>query len=376
LNGLLLDDLLRACVENEGSDLHIKADSPPLIRIHGDLLPLDIDPTASLPVSLNSEEAKWYCFSILSETQKARFEEEYELDFAYEIKGVARFRANLFMQRGNVGGVFRVIPYEIRTLEDLNLPEICKAFAERPRGLILVTGPAGSGKSTTQAAMIDYINRNFPCHIITVEDPVEFVHTDSQALINQRELDTDTLSFPNALKSALREDPDVILIGEMRDLETISLAITAAETGHLVFGTLHTTDAVQTVDRVIDVFPTHQQQQVRMQMSVNLLGVISQTLIKRKDGAGRVAAYEVLVAIPAVRNLIREAKTYQIGSIIQTGHRHGMQSLDQAMADMVRLGVVTVEEASSKASNPLEFQALLSFNEDEASVTSRNGTHP
>ncbi len=373
MNGLLLDDLLRACVENEGSDLHLKADSPPLVRIHGDLLPLDIDPNAPEPIALTGEQAKWLCFSILSDTQRARFDEEFELDFAYEIKEVARFRANLFVQRGHVGGVFRVIPYQIRTLEELDLPEICKTFAERPRGLVLVTGPAGSGKSTTQAAMIDYINKTQPVHIITVEDPVEFVHTDYEALINQRELDTDTLSFPNALKSALREDPDVILIGEMRDLETISLAITAAETGHLVFGTLHTTDAVQTVDRVIDVFPTHQQQQVRMQMSVNLLGVISQTLLKRKDGAGRVAAYEVLVAIPAVRNLIREAKTYQIGSIIQTGHKRGMQSLDQAMADLVREGIITPEEATSKASNADELKALLSFNQDE---TSSNGTHP
>jgi twitching motility protein PilT len=367
VTGLLLDDLLRACVELDGSDLHIKSDSPPLVRIHGDLLPMDIDPNAPEPVALNAEQAKWFCYSILSDTQKARFEEEFELDFAYEIVGVARFRANLFIQRNNVGGVFRVIPYQIRTIEELNLPAVSRQFAERPRGLVLVTGPAGSGKSTTQAAMIDYINRNFPVHIITVEDPVEFVHTDDQAVINQRELDTDTLSFPNALRSALREDPDVILIGEMRDLETISLAITAAETGHLVFGTLHTTDAVQTVDRVIDVFPTHQQQQVRMQMSVNLLGVISQTLIKRKDNSGRVAAYEVLVAIPAVRNLIREAKTYQIGSIIQTGHRHGMQTLDQAMADLVRAGVISLEDAQAKASNPIEFNSLISLNEEKGS---------
>src|SRR5205085_214685 len=208
-------------------------------------------------------------------------------------------------------------------------------FSERPRGLVLVSGPAGSGRSTTQAACIDYINSNYPLHIVTVEDPVEFIHEDRTSLINQRELETDTLSFANALRQVLRQDPDVILIGEMRDLETIHLAITAAETGHLVFGTLHTTDAVQTVDRVIDVFPTHQQQQMRMQMSVNLLGVISQTLVKRKDGQGRIAAFETLVAIPAVRNLIREAKTFQIGSIIQTGHRHGMLTLDQSLANMV-----------------------------------------
>ena len=269
-----LDQLLESCVANDGSDLHIKANSPPLIRIHGDLLQLDMD-------SLDGADVRSICFSILSDYQRVRFDDEWELDFAYEIKGVARFRANLFMQRGFMGAVFRVIPYQIRTVEDLALPDACKRFAERPRGLILVTGPAGSGKSTTQAAMIDYINRNFPLHVITVEDPVEFVHTDNQALINQRELETDTLSFPNALRAALREDPDVILIGEMRDLETIQLAITAAETGHLVFGTLHTTDAIQTVDRVIDVFPTHQQQQVRMQMAVNLLGVVSPNACKK-----------------------------------------------------------------------------------------------
>ncbi|HZP80527.1 MAG TPA: type IV pilus twitching motility protein PilT [Chthonomonadaceae bacterium] len=349
---LSLDQLLEACVYNQGSDLHIKADSPPLVRIHGEILQLDLDP-------LTADEARWLCYSILSDTQKARFEEEFELDFAYEIKGVARFRGNCYVQRGNVGGAFRVIPYEIKTIEELNLPEVCKTFSDRPRGLVLVTGPAGSGKSTTQAAMIDYINRTRSEHIITVEDPVEFVHEDRLALINQRELDTDTLSFQNALRSSLREDPDVILIGEMRDLETIQLAITAAETGHLVFGTLHTTDAVQTVDRVIDVFPTHQQQQVRMQMSVNLLGVISQTLVKRKDEKGRVAAFETLVAIPAVRNLIRESKTFQIGSIIQTGQRHGMQTLDQALANLVHTNVVSYEDARAKASNVREFEALV-----------------
>lgn len=370
---VLLDQLLQACVYNEGSDLHVKADSPPLVRIHGDLLPLDIDPNAPEPVALTADEAKWLCYSVLSDIQKARFEEELELDFAYEIKGVARFRANLFVQRGNFGGVFRVIPYEIKTMEDLSLPTVCRQFCERPRGLVLVTGPAGSGKSTTQAAMIDYINRSFPVHVITVEDPVEFVHTDSHALINQRELDTDTLSFPAALRSALREDPDVILIGEMRDLETIQLAITAAETGHLVFGTLHTTDAVQTVDRVIDVFPTHQQQQVRMQMSVNLLGVVSQTLVKRKDGQGRIAAFETLVAISAVRNLIREAKTHQIGSIIQTGHRNGMQTLDQSLANLVRDGIVTYDDALSKAGNAIEFKALIQEDENNDGP-SRNGS--
>jgi|SRR5579871_1452960 len=346
-----LDELLEACVYNAGSDLHIKADSSPLVRIYGDLLPLDVDP-------LTPEEVRFLCMSALTETQRARFDEDMELDFAYEIKGLARFRGNIYMQRGNVGGAFRVIPYAIRTMEELQLPEVCRKFSERPRGLVLVTGPAGSGKSTTQAAMVDYINRSFPVHIITVEDPVEFVHTDQQALINQRELETDTLTFPNALRAALREDPDVILIGEMRDLETIKLAITAAETGHLVFGTLHTTDSVQTVDRVIDVFPTHQQQQVRMQMSSNLLGVISQNLVKRADGTGRIAVFETLVAIPAVRNMIREAKTHQISSLIQTGQRYGMQSLDQALAALVAQRVITYEDALSRAGNVIEFKAL------------------
>lgn len=347
-----LDQLLEACVYNEGSDLHIKAFSSPLVRIYGDLMPLDIDP-------LSPEECRFLCLSVLSETQRARFDQDLELDFAYEINELARFRGNLYVQRGYVGGAFRVIPFEIKSLEDLNLPRVCRHFAERPRGLILVTGPAGSGKSTTQAGMIDYINRNFPVHIMTIEDPIEFVHTDRKALINQRELETDTLSFPSALRAALREDPDVILIGEMRDLETIKLAITAAETGHLVFGTLHTTDAVQTIDRVIDVFPTHQQQQVRMQMSANLLGVISQTLIKRADGQGRIAVFETLVAIPAVRNLIREAKTHQVGSIIQTGQRHGMQTLDQSLAQLVQTKVITAEDALSKAGNVQELRSML-----------------
>ena len=347
-----LDELLEACVYNEGSDLHLKANSAPVVRIHGDLFPLEVEP-------LTPEIVRYLSMSVLSETQRMRFDEELELDFAYEIKGVARFRGNLFVQRGVCGAAFRVIPYHIRSIEDLNLPPICVQFASRPRGLVLVTGPAGSGKSTTQAAMIDYINKNYPSHIITVEDPIEFVHTDVQALINQREIDTDTLSFPNALRAALREDPDVILIGEMRDLETIKLAITAAETGHLVFGTLHTTDAVQTVDRVIDVFPPHQQQQVRMQMSANLLGVISQNLVKLADDSGRIAVFETLVAIPAVRNLIREAKTHQLSSIIQTGQRHGMQSLDQGLANLVNEKRVTYEEALARAGNVIELRGLI-----------------
>jgi len=354
-----IDQLLYTTVHHMGSDLHLKAEGPPLVRIHGDLVQLEMDP-------LSPDETKDLSLSILSEAQRARFEEELELDFAYEIPGLARFRGNVYQQKGAVQSAFRVIPLRIQTMEELSLPPVCRYFSERPRGLVLVTGPAGSGKSTTQAAMIDYINGNYPLHVVTVEDPLEFIHEDRQALINQRELDTDTLSFANALKFVLRQDPDVILIGEMRDLETIHLAITAAETGHLVFGTLHTTDAVQTVDRVIDVFPTYQQQQVRMQLAVNLIGVISQTLIKRADGQGRLAAFETLVAISAVRNLIRENTTYQIGSLIQTGQRHGMQSLDQSLAELYQKRLVTYSDALEKATNVHEYKALVGEEADAA----------
>jgi twitching motility protein PilT len=350
---ITVDQLLTTTVQMEGSDLHIKAESPPLVRVHGDLFPLEGMP------SFTMEQAKELSYSILSPAQIERFEEDLELDLGYEIRGLARFRGNLMQQRGNVGSVFRVIPLQIQTMEELSLPPVCRYYSERPRGLVLVTGPAGSGKSTTQAAMINFINESFAVHIVTVEDPVEFVHEDRKSLINQRELGRDTLTFPNALKYVLRQDPDVILIGEMRDLETIALAITAAETGHLVFGTLHTTDAVQTVDRVIDVFPMHQQQQVRMQMAVNLVGVISQTLVKRKDGKGRVAAFETLVAIPAVRNLIREAKTHQISSMIQTGTRQGMISMDQSLANLVKKGLVSREAAAERAYNMSEFNSLV-----------------
>ena len=353
-----VDQLLYTTVHHQGSDLHIKADSPPLVRIHGDLVQLQIDP-------LTPEETRRLSLSVLTDIQRARFEEELELDFAYEIPGLARFRGNIYQQRGAVQSAFRVIPLRIASMEELNLPPVCKYFAERPRGLVLVTGPAGSGKSTTQAAMIDYVNSNYALHIVTVEDPLEFIHDDKVSLINQRELDTDTLAFANALKFVLRQDPDVILIGEMRDLETIHLAITAAETGHLVFGTLHTTDAVQTVDRIIDVFPTHQQQQVRMQMAVNLVGVISQTLVKRKDGLGRVAAFETLVAISSVKNLVRENKTYQIGSLIQTGQRHGMMSLDQSLADLYKRGIITYEDGLEKSANVREYRALTGTGEAE-----------
>lgn len=348
-----IPNLLRKTVARDGSDLHIKAEAKPYIRIHGELMQDDDEAV------FTAEEARNEIFELITDAQKRKFEKELELDFAYEIPEVARFRGNIYQQRGLVQAAFRVIPLELQTLEDLRLPPIVRSFCDRPRGLVLVTGPAGSGKSTTQAACIDYINHTQQCHIVTVEDPIEFIHEDDKALINQRELDVDTLSFANALKYVLRQDPDVILVGEMRDLETIQLAITASETGHLVFGTLHTVDAVQTVDRIIDVFPMHQQQQVRMQLSVNLVGVVSQTLVKREDGRGRVAAFEILNAVGAIRNLIRENKTYQISSIVQTGMRLGMQTLDQSLANLVRGQIVSHEDAIAKAKDPGEFERLV-----------------
>ncbi|MBI1757272.1 MAG: type IV pilus twitching motility protein PilT [Fimbriimonas ginsengisoli] len=337
-----------------GSDLHFKTDTgKTYVRVLGDLQTRDEWPT------FTPEEFQTALFSLLRPVQVKKFEHDLELDFAYELPGVSRFRGNVYQQRGNLQAAFRAIPYVIQSMEELELPAACYDFIQRPRGFVLVTGPAGSGKSTTLAAMIDRLNRTDAVHIMTVEDPVEFVHGDHVALINQRELETDTNSFANALKHVLRQDPDVILVGEMRDLETVHLAITAAETGHLVFATLHTIDAVQTVDRVVDVFPMHQQQQIRMQMAVNLLGVVSQTLVKRADGKGRAAAFEVLVATPAIRNMIRENKTYQMNSMIQTGSRAKMQTLDQALVTLVKSGLVTRAEAYSKAKDPYEFERLL-----------------
>lgn len=346
-----LDYLLTEMVKADGSDLVLKEGAPPLFRVHGDLLPTQFP-------RLTADQVEKLVYSIVTDKQRIAFEKGLELDLAHQIPDVSRFRVNFMFQRNTITGCFRAIPLEIQTLEELNLPAICRYFCERPRGLVLVTGPTGSGKTTTLAAMVNYINERMAVHIMTVEDPIEFVHEDKKALINQRELGTDTLSFANALKFVLRQDPDVILVGEMRDLETIALAITAAETGHLVFGTLHTTDAVQTVDRVIDVFPTHQQQQVRMQMSVNLIGVVSQTLLKTSDGKGRVAAFETMVAVPAIRNLIREAKTHQINSSIQTGSKQGMMTLDQYLADLARRRIVKFEDAAAKAGNLQEFMNI------------------
>ena len=347
-----LNKLLHFTVQQKGSDLILKAGQPPILRVHGDLTRMSVEP-------MTPEDSAATAFSVLSEERIAQFKEKLELDYAHEVPGLARFRVNIMQQRGMVSSFYRVIPYTIKSLEDLNLPDICRRLSDHPRGLVLVTGPTGSGKSTTLAAMVDYINRTRPDHILTVEDPLEFVHECKMSLVNQREVPSDSPSFAAALKFALRQDPDVILIGEMRDLETIGLAITAAETGHLVFGTLHTTDAVQTIDRIIDVFPPHQQQQVRMQMSVNLVGVLSQALVKTADLNGRVAAFETMEAIPAIRNLIREGKTHQIASILQTGSKRGMFSLDQSLAELVRAGKADRESARDKAHDPAEFDEIV-----------------
>ncbi|MCX6346073.1 MAG: type IV pilus twitching motility protein PilT [Armatimonadetes bacterium] len=348
-----VDNLLRRTYDLDGSDLHLKTDNHPLIRVYGDLHKQTDQPI------LTPEMTRKIAYNIMNEQQQKRFEANLEMDLAYEIKGLARFRTNMMMQRGHVGIVMRLIPSIVKTMEELFMPPVCKYFCERPRGMVLVTGPTGSGKSTTLAAMINYINTERSEHIMTVEDPIEFVHECKNSLINQRELGTDTLSFANALKYVLRQNPDVILVGEMRDLETIHLAITAAETGHLVFATLHTPDAVQTVDRIIDVFPTYQQSQIRQQLANNMIGIVSQNLLRRADGKGRIAAFETLVNTPAIRNLIREGKTFQVTSIIQTGGKQGMMTLDQYLGSLVKKGLITMAEGLSRASNVREFNAFL-----------------
>jgi len=345
---LNLQELLKAQIQYGASDLILKVNSPPIMRVDGDLNILDLPVLTKVDIETGFVE-------ILTKKQIEAYKHNLELDFSYELSTGARFRVNLFKQKGNHGGVFRLIPSQIPTIDELSLPPILKEMTLRPRGLIAVTGPSGCGKSTTQAALINHRNENNTCHIVTVEDPVEFIHENKAALVTQREVGRDTHSFSNALKFVLRQDPDVILVGEMRDLETIQLAITAAETGHIVITTLHTSDTISTLDRIIDVFPPHQQHQIRMQLSLNLLCIISQNLLKRADGKGRVAAYEILVATPSLRNLIREAKTYQIASILQTSQQHGMISFDACLADMVKREIVTKEEAESKALNPDTF---------------------
>ncbi len=348
-----IDDLLWTMINRGGSDLHITVGSAPGIRLRGEILPIEDQPV------LTPKDTQAMILNLLSEEQRRRFETELELDFAYSIPGVSRFRANVFQQRNSMGAVFRVIPLNIPTMEQLGLPKVCKYLSERPRGLVLVTGPTGSGKSTTLAAMVDHINESRACHIITMEDPIEFMHKNKKSYVNQREIGEDTHSFAAALKRVLRQDPDVILVGEMRDLETISAAITAAETGHLVLATLHTTGGPETVDRIIDVFPPHQQQQVRMQLSSSLEGVLSQVLLRSTDGKSRVMAMEIMLGVPAIANLIREGKTHQMATIIQGGAQLGMQTLDQHLKTLLQSGRVTYEEAMSKAQNPRELAQMI-----------------
>ncbi|HEX3392387.1 MAG TPA: type IV pilus twitching motility protein PilT [Solirubrobacteraceae bacterium] len=346
-------DLLMEVVNRRASDLHISSGAPPTIRVRGRLSRLESYDT------LNSTDTREIVYSILSGDQRQRLETHWQLDFAYSIPGQARFRVNAYYQRGAVGAAFRLIPFDLTSIDALGLPKAVHDFTRKPRGFVLVTGPTGSGKSTSLAAMIDEINSTREEHILTIEDPIEFLHSHKKCLVNQRELGSDAQSFAEALKAALRQDPDVILVGEMRDLETISTALTAAETGHLVFATLHTQDTAQTIDRIIDVFPPSQQGQVRVQLSVALQGIVTQQLLPTADGAGRVAACEVLVPTPAVRNLIREGKTHQIYSVLQTGSAQGMQTMDAALVQLVRTGGISQKLAEDRSSAPEELRRLL-----------------
>lgn len=347
-----LVDILLEVVERDASDLHISAGSPPVLRCNGKLERMDTP-------ALNAAETRELVYSVLSQDQRQRLENEWEIDFSYSIPGKARFRVNAYLQRNSVGAAFRLIPVQIKRLDQLGLPKVLHTLSTKPRGFVVVTGPTGCGKSTTLAAIIDEINEARSEHIMTIEDPIEFLHQHKKCMVNQREVGTDTHSFNKALRSALRQDPDVILVGEMRDTETIATALTAAETGHLVFATLHTQDAPKTVDRIIDVFPPHQQEQVRVQLSTALMAVITQQLLPTRDGRGRVVACEVLIPTPAVRNLIREGKTHQIASAMQTGSQFGMQTMDAALVDLVRRGMITRELAERRSSTPEELKRLL-----------------
>ncbi|MBF1165627.1 type IV pilus twitching motility protein PilT [Dechloromonas agitata] len=345
-----ITELLAFSVKNKASDLHLSSGLPPMIRVHGDVRRINLP-------AMEHKDVHGMVYDIMNDGQRKVYEETLECDFSFEIPNLARFRVNAFNQQRGAAAVFRTIPSKVLTLEELNAPKIFKEISEYPRGIVLVTGPTGSGKSTTLAGMVNHINENEYGHILTVEDPIEFVHESKKCLINQREVGPHTLSFANALRSALREDPDVILVGEMRDLETIRLALTAAETGHLVFGTLHTSSAAKTVDRVVDVFPAAEKEMVRAMLSESLRAVISQTLLKTKDGNGRVAAHEIMIGTPAIRNLIRENKIAQMYSAIQTGQNFGMQTLDQNLIDLVRRNVVSSAEARYKAANKDAFPA-------------------
>jgi twitching motility protein PilT len=344
-----ISELLAFVVKNKASDLHLSSGLPPMIRVHGDVRRINLP-------AMEHKDVHAMVYDIMNDGQRKFYEENLECDFSFAIPNLARFRVNAFVQQRGAGAVFRTIPSKVLSLEDLKAPKIFQDISDNPRGIVLVTGPTGSGKSTTLAAMVNYINDTEHGHILTVEDPIEFVHEAKKCLINQREVGPHTLSFANALRSALREDPDVILVGEMRDLETSRLAMTAAETGHLVFGTLHTSSAAKTIDRIIDVFPAEEKEMVRAMLSESLRAVISQTLCKTKDGAGRVAAHEIMIGTPAIRNLIRENKVAQMYSAIQTGQGFGMQTLDQNLVDLVRRNVITVDEARGKASNKDNFK--------------------
>ena len=346
-------ECLKQTVELNASDLHMTGGSPPVIRVRGELRALENYPP------LNSKDTRDLIYGILSNDQRKRLEQDWQVDFSYSVPAYGRFRVNAYMQRASIGAAFRLIPAEIKTIDQLGLPTAVHEFVKKPRGFVLVTGPTGSGKSTSLAAMVDEINQSRKEHILTIEDPIEFLHRHKSCVVNQREIGNDAQSFALGLKAALRQDPDVILVGEMRDLETISTALTAAETGHLVFATLHTQDTAQTIDRIIDVFPPHQQQQVRVQLSVALQGIMTQQLLPTADGSGRVAVCEVLSLTPAVRNLIREGKTHQIHSVLQTSASKGMQSMDAALASMVRAGKITRELAEARSSQPEELRRLL-----------------
>jgi len=353
LEDVHIDDLLRLVVERGASDLHLAVGVPPILRVDGQLLPTNYE-------KLTPQDSQRLVYDILTDEQIQRFEANLELDFSYSVAKVSRFRVNIYRDRGTVASAFRVIPARIPTIRELGLPLILEELTRKPRGLILVTGPTGSGKSTTLAAMVNQINNERSVHIITIEDPIEYLHHHKLSVINQRELGQDTKSFANALRAALREDPDVILVGEMRDLDTISTAITCAETGHLVLATLHTINAPQTVDRIVDVFPSEQQEQIRFMLSNNLEAVLCQQLLPRAGMPGRVCAMEIMIASPAIRNLIREAKAHQITSIIQTSANLGMQTMDQSLRDLYQKGQITYDEALSRAMNPDEFKTMVS----------------
>lgn len=350
---LNLHQLLKTLVESGGSDLHVTTNSPPQMRVDGHLIPMDFPP-------MNQVDTKQLCYSVLTDAQKHKFEEENELDLSFGVKGLSRFRGNMFIQRGAVAGVFRVIPYKILTFEELNLPPIVPELAARPRGLILVTGPTGSGKSTTLASIVDYININRREHIVTIEDPIEYLHPHKGCLVNQREVGADTKGFKNALKYVLRQDPDVVLVGELRDLETIEAALTLAETGHLCLATLHTNSCAQTINRIVDVFPPYQQTQIRAQLSFVLEGVMSQTLIPKMGSKGRALALEIMVPNAAIRNLIREDKVHQIYSQMQIGQeKFGMQTMNQSLFTLFQKRMISLEEALGRSQDPDEFKNMM-----------------